>query len=100
MLREYKYKDYYHPNTTPQEDLHLDVHADHCLEMLRASAMCHGDGSITTFQWSPVSPKPMLDLNRPSHQCINWDTLKESLKDRVVRVQELSELVNPLLELS
>lgn len=74
MLREFKYSSYYHAEMDRSSDefAHLSVHADHCIEMLRASALCHGDGSLTTFKWSKNSPKPMLDLTRPSHTCVNW----------------------------
>ncbi|KAH7385376.1 hypothetical protein DE146DRAFT_666940 [Phaeosphaeria sp. MPI-PUGE-AT-0046c] len=100
MLREFKYFDHYHPEVAVGsiQHAHLSVHADHCIEMLRQSAMCHGDGSLTTFKWSPKSEKPMLDLTRPSHKCVNWAVLTESLQDRTVSQEEMNRMRNPEFE--
>ncbi|KAF2258866.1 hypothetical protein CC78DRAFT_572229 [Lojkania enalia] len=94
------YSNYYHPNLSSNtaEYAHLSVHADHCIEMLRASALCHADGSLTTFKWSPSSSKPMLDLTRPGHKCIDWSSLMDSLKDRFVGQDEIEKMVNPNFE--
>ncbi|KAH8726596.1 hypothetical protein GQ44DRAFT_705204 [Phaeosphaeriaceae sp. PMI808] len=97
FLRQYKYLDYYYPDTKPgsPEHAHLSVHADHCIEMLRQSALCHADGSLTTFKWSPSATKPMLDLTRPAHKCVNWNTLTESLQDRFVGQDEMDHMTKP-----
>ena len=111
MLREWKYRDYYHPNITVDEEAHKSLHAgksqnsyktsleltcfsDHCLEMLRASSMCHADRSLTTFLWSKHE-KPMLDSKRPPHICVNWDSLITSVKSRIVGADEAARIRNP-----
>ena len=98
MLRQFKYLERYYPNTKPgtNEYAHLSVHADHCIEMLRQSALCHGDGSLTTFKWSPSASKPMLDLTRPAHTCVNWNSLTASVENRVVKQEEIDRMTNPL----
>lgn len=96
MLREFKYSSHYHAEMDRGSDefAHLSVHADHCIEMLRASALCHGDGSLTTFKWSKNSLKPMLDLTRPSHTCVNWEVMTRSVEGRVVTQDEMSQMLN------
>ncbi|KAH8676549.1 hypothetical protein BGZ60DRAFT_402830 [Tricladium varicosporioides] len=96
MLRQWKYRDHYYPNITSQEESHKSLHADHCLEMLRASAMCHADRSLTTFKWTKHQ-KPMLDTKRPPHICVNWDSLISSINDRLVSDDELARIRNPIL---
>ena len=102
MLRQFKYSSYYHAgmNQSSDEFAHLSLHADHCIEMLRASALCHGDGSLTTFRWSKNSPKPMLDLKRPSHTCVNWEVITRSVEERVVTEEEMDKMRNPNMNIA
>ena len=67
---------------------------DHCIEMLRSAAMCRADTSLTTFHWE-TQPKPMLDLKRPMHTCIDWEAFEHSFSDRVVSLEEGSMVTNP-----
>lgn len=100
MLRQLNYRDYYHPNLTLKEVADWQVHADHCIELLRASAMCHADiASLTTFVWDK-SKRPMLSMERPLRQCVDWDELIASMKDRVVTREEAASMVNPFLDSS
>ncbi|MCJ1464909.1 hypothetical protein MMC07_003524 [Pseudocyphellaria aurata] len=114
MLRQWKYRDYYHPNLTREEEMHHDIHADHCLEMLRSASMCRADVSLTTFKWlAPTKNftsstdalaeqqathrrnKPMLDSKRPLHVCVDWQALMASTSHRVVSEEESMRLRNP-----
>lgn len=73
------------------------VHADHCIELPRASAMCHADtSSLTTFVWDKCE-KPMLSTERPPHGCVDWDGLVASMKYRRLSGEETSNMQNPLL---
>ncbi|KAI9842792.1 MAG: hypothetical protein M1837_006895 [Sclerophora amabilis] len=94
MLRQWKYRDYYHPNLTLAEAEHRDLHADHCLEMLRSASLCHVDTSLTTFRWD-TQDKPMLDTKRPTHTCVDWHAFTSSLEDRLVGPEEVAKMVNP-----
>lgn len=97
MLRQLNYRDHYHPNLTMKEQRDWQVHADHCIELLRASAMCHPDtSSLTTFVWDK-SEKPMLSTERPPHLCVDWDGLVASIKYRRVSGEETALMQNPLL---
>lgn len=97
MLRKANYREYYHPGVKGQELRDLQVHVDHCVELLRASAMCRPDlETLTTFQWREGMLKPLLSPERPLRRCVDWDILMESLGDRVIGDEELAELENPL----
>ena len=70
---------------------------DHCFEMLRQSAVCHADASLTTFKWHPAKTRPMFNASESIHTCVAWDRLMESLADRVVSDEEILRLDNPLI---
>ncbi|KAF7945540.1 hypothetical protein EAE96_010307 [Botrytis aclada] len=96
MLRQWNYREYYHPNVTEKERPHYDIHADHCLDVLRSAALCHGDTTLTTFGWADQE-QPMLNTKLVPHKCVNWEVLESSIKSRVVTREEIHNLVNPKL---
>ena len=113
FLRQWKHRENYFLRLSKEEEQRKDVHADkvsmfktlqlkakvqsdHCIEMLRSAALCRADTSSTTFHWESQA-KPMLDLKRPSHICVNWENLKTSIEHRVVSEEEGSRLFNPIL---
>lgn len=69
---------------------------EHCLDILRSAALCHGDTTLTTFGWADKS-KPLLNTRPIDHRCVNWDRLISSVEDRVVRREELQVMTNPNL---
>ena len=65
--------------------------------MLRQSAMCGGDTSLTTFSWEKGKRRAGVNPVGYSLQtCVDWDVLISSMKDRVVSPDEYEDLVNPL----
>ncbi|KAI1407128.1 hypothetical protein F5Y13DRAFT_175597 [Hypoxylon sp. FL1857] len=94
MLRQWNYREHYHPNVTEKDRPHWDIHADHCLDVLRSAAKCHADTTLTTFGWLD-QPKPMLNTRPIEHKCMDWDLLMDSIKHRIVPREELGRLVNP-----
>ncbi|TVY58744.1 Oxidase ustYa [Lachnellula cervina] len=96
MLRQWNYREHYHPNITEEDRPHWDIHADHCLDILRSAAMCHADTTLTTFGWAD-QPKPMLNTRPIDHRCVDWDALMESVEYRVVSRDEMASLLNPNL---
>ncbi|KAF2234770.1 hypothetical protein EV356DRAFT_144142 [Viridothelium virens] len=96
MLRQWNYRDHYHPNLSESDHVHWDIHADHCLELLRSAALCHADTTLTTFRWDQ-KPKPMLNTKLAPHKCVKWQPLIASLEHRVVSEREMQNLINPLL---
>ena len=78
-----------------QEAMDWQVHADHCIELLRATAMCRADTtSLTTFVWER-SEKLMLSNERVPKQCVDWDALVESTQYRIVSREEAGSMRNP-----
>ena len=73
------------------------THIDHCLDLLRSAALCHGDTTLTTFGWTD-QPKPMLNTRLIQHKCVDWDALIKSVDHRVVAKEEIDSLVNPKLQ--
>ncbi|TVY82612.1 Cyclochlorotine biosynthesis protein R [Lachnellula suecica] len=94
MLRQWNYREHYHPNITEDDRPHWDIHADHCLDPLRSAAMCHADTTLTTFGWADQA-KPMLNTRPISHKCVDWGKLIGSVEDRAVSREEMASLVNP-----
>ena len=70
--------------------------SDHCLDILRSAALCHGDTTLTTFGWANKS-KPMLNTRPIDHKCVNWSHLVSSVRDRIVGRDEMESMVNPNL---
>lgn len=97
MLREWNYRSYYHGDISIDERKHLASHIDHCFEMLRQSAVCHADTSLTTFKWHPQKTRPMFNASESIHRCINWEMLMDSAASRMVQEDEILRLENPLI---
>ena len=65
--------------------------------MLRQSAVCHADVSLTTFKWHPKKERPMFNASESIHRCVKWDTFADSFVKRVVKTEEIERLQNPLI---
>ena len=70
---------------------------DHCFEMLRQSAVCHADVSLTTFKWSSEKDRPMFNASESMHRCVDWKVFTDSFANRVVSTEEIKRLNNPLM---
>jgi hypothetical protein len=69
------------------------MRAEHCLNHLRKSAMCHGDVGIVTYNWGNNSRKPLAKAT--SHQCIDWDSFKAWTDERAVDMFKPGFLIHP-----
>jgi hypothetical protein len=58
--------------------------------------MCRPDTSLTTFLWVNSQDKPILNIEPFERECVDWDGMIDSLKDRVVSLNEVEGLINPL----
>ncbi|TGO67405.1 hypothetical protein BELL_0894g00010 [Botrytis elliptica] len=97
ILQQANYREHYHPNVQGQELRNLQVHVGHCVEMLRATVMCRPDlATLTTFIWREGLKGPLLAPERPFRQCVDWNVLMGSIRNRVVGEEELGRLKNPL----
>lgn len=60
--------------------------------------MCQPDvSSVVTFYWAK-DPKPVVNSTKTLHECVNWDLMIESTRNRVVSRKEMAALKNPLLQ--
>ncbi|RFU33618.1 hypothetical protein B7463_g2726, partial [Scytalidium lignicola] len=77
LLRQVAYKDHYETmsdiTASPEE---LQMHTDHCLEILRLNIQCNADIGLYTFETLPDDPLPRPQLNT-QHTCRNFDAIKE-----------------------
>ena len=48
-----------------------------------------------TFEWADGERKPMLKLESPPHQCVDWDEVMGQVESRVVGKREMESLANP-----
>lgn len=97
MLRQWHYRGHYFANITDKEELHLILHAEHCLDMLLQAAMCHAAGSLVTFEWDKTEEKPVLNTTDSPRTCVDWEVFTASLRERAVPRDEMHRLQNPLL---
>ncbi|KAJ5731380.1 uncharacterized protein N7483_005888 [Penicillium malachiteum] len=100
LLRQWNYREHYYGDIDNSQKRFLEEHADHCIEMLRLSTMCHGDASLQTFKWpKDLDGKdmeeivPEFDARSPSvHACVDWESLTDSLRGREVSRDEIKLL--------
>ncbi|KAH7316779.1 hypothetical protein B0I35DRAFT_263483 [Stachybotrys elegans] len=96
-LRQWIYREYYHPGVGPDEEPHWLLHTDHCLDLLRQALMCRADTALMTFHWAAGRKEPMLNLESPEHVCVDWDDLMEKVSTRRISDADMAVLVNPSL---
>ncbi|KAI1135016.1 hypothetical protein F5Y05DRAFT_421759 [Hypoxylon sp. FL0543] len=97
-LRQWIYRDHYHPEVGPEETPHWLLHIDHCLDLIRQALMCRADTSLMTFRWAADRREPMLKLESPEHVCVDWKALMEKVESRRVSDADMAMLTNPNLE--
>jgi len=79
LLRQVTYKEHYMQYTgdvgsTSREQ--LQMHTDHCLEILRLNVQCNADIGLFTLYLLPGDPLPWPELNTV-HTCRNFDKVRE-----------------------
>ncbi|CZR59326.1 uncharacterized protein PAC_09218 [Phialocephala subalpina] len=94
-LHKFMYHDHYFPDADNTEFEANRIHAEHCLNQLRATAMCHGDVGIVPYSWVNDTLKPKAEAI--SHQCIDFEKLTEWVDERTVDMFEPGLLVHPTL---
>ncbi|SMR45908.1 unnamed protein product [Zymoseptoria tritici ST99CH_3D1] len=95
-IRHWVYKDHYLSGLSEHEALNWKGHIDHCIEMLRSSAMCRGDTALTTFHWlhQDGMPRPSAqDLSY--HECVRWEPLLEWVKENEIDLFDPTVLRRP-----
>ncbi|KAF2258877.1 hypothetical protein CC78DRAFT_537484 [Lojkania enalia] len=66
------------PSNQSEDDAQISTdHLDHCLEVLRMSAMCHADLSLYTFRWPADPQSKFLEAHSTSPKmCVDWTQLE------------------------
>ncbi|KAH8756475.1 hypothetical protein F5882DRAFT_481708 [Hyaloscypha sp. PMI_1271] len=94
-LHTHIYQEHYFPNLTDAKREENRLHSEHCLNQLRATAMCHGDVGMITYKWGNDSRKPKAAAT--AHQCIDYDRLVEWTNERTVDMFQPGFLIHPTL---
>jgi len=92
LLRQVTYKEYYEPwagNFADGPEV-LQMHTDHCLEILRMNIQCNADIGLFTFYMEEGDPLPWPELNS-WHTCRNFDQIREWALDNSVGNMERPE---------
>lgn len=66
--------------------------------MLRQTIQCHADTYLMTFRWTETEPKPMFNPRIPVRTCVDFNLLRESLRPRLMGMEDIRRLKNPLLK--
>jgi len=78
-LREYLIPEDY-PNTyeifRPGPGEKIGVHIDHCIDVLRQSAMCHADMTLLPLEWWEDTNIPQNVIHAP-RLCANWEMVQD-----------------------
>ncbi|KAN0122945.1 protein of unknown function (DUF3328) domain containing protein [Hyaloscypha variabilis] len=94
LLRQVTYKDYYtklgNGNFAAGEE-ELQMHTDHCLEILRLNVQCNADVGVFTFYLLEDDPLPWPELNS-WHQCRNFDKVRDWALDNSVGNMERGDV--------
>lgn len=91
MLRQVLWHDRYNVSIAA-----LRGHADHCIDDIRQSLMCHADLSVVTFDWQPGHRKPGPNFHL-DQTCVDWDALDAWAAKRSFSIFDQKTLVNPEL---
>ncbi|KAL7806874.1 tat pathway signal sequence [Trichoderma gracile] len=93
ILREQIYREHYpdkHDHRTQFQ------HVDHCIDLLRQVLMCHGDVSMSTFDWIDNYRWPWPNFT-VQHECRKWDVLDEWAEKHAVKDMYGPILTHPVL---
>ncbi|PHH66891.1 hypothetical protein CDD81_5243 [Ophiocordyceps australis] len=94
MLRRVLWHDFYNVSITD-----IRSHADHCVEDIRQSLMCHADLSVVTFDWQEHRRKPWPNFHI-DQTCVDWDGIDAWAAERSFSIFDQKTLVHPKLGLS
>ncbi|KAE8444189.1 hypothetical protein EG329_000786 [Mollisiaceae sp. DMI_Dod_QoI] len=94
LLRQVTYKDYYVElgnGNFASGDEELQMHTDHCLEILRMNVQCNADVGVFTFYLLEGDPLPWPELNS-WHQCRNFNAVRDWALDNSVGNMERGDV--------
>ncbi|RDL40112.1 Uncharacterized protein BP5553_00091 [Venustampulla echinocandica] len=94
LLRQVTYKEHYMElgnGNFASGDEDLQMHTDHCLEILRMNVQCNADVGLFTFYMVENDPLPWPQLNS-WHTCRNFDKVRDWALDNSVGNMERPDI--------
>ena len=101
-LRQLAYSEYYYSNGThhhsttagaekrsrkKEKSEVLDIHVNHCVDMLMQAIQCSGNVNLITMHWVEEQPYPFPDMS-VNRQCINFDSLSQWRKKNTLDMEK------------
>lgn len=93
VIREQVYREYYPTRHSKRDQLE---HANHCIDLLRQTLMCHGDVALQTFTWIEGYKWPWPNFS-VQHECRKWDALQQWASQNYIPDLEGPILTHPVL---
>ena len=85
QLRNFLYLESAPENLRAKDITYWRSHLDHCIEVLRLSAMCNADLSLYTFTWPEQKDAEFLDAHsKTPRKCVDWDQVEQWSLERSV----------------
>ncbi|KAF2206739.1 hypothetical protein CERZMDRAFT_52560 [Cercospora zeae-maydis SCOH1-5] len=86
-IKQFLYFDYFYPDVEVGSGhyKYLQHHADHCLNFIRQSVMCHMDTSLYTLVWAPGEDEKqdVIKHRAPGAQkCVRWEKIQQWMQAR------------------
>jgi len=90
-IKKFLYREHFYPNLIFMEGEfdYVQSHADHCLDFLRQSIMCHLDFSLYTLYWGERQQDIPTHHLPDVQKCVNWDKLHSWMLERAANVDKL-----------
>ncbi|KAL3417995.1 hypothetical protein PVAG01_11005 [Phlyctema vagabunda] len=97
LLRQVTYRDWYEDisGEFAEGKEQLQMHTDHCLEILRMNIECHADIGVFTLYMLDDDPLPWPELNS-WHTCRNFDKVVDWAMDNTIGIMERPD-VHPVI---
>ncbi|OLN92257.1 hypothetical protein CCHL11_01310 [Colletotrichum chlorophyti] len=92
-VRKAVYSDYYYPNGTDDNPLHMH-HVAHCIMVLFEHLTCFGDPSVYLFRWQDELDRPVGDTN-VWRKCWDFETVLDDLTERSITDMAEDDLTKP-----
>ncbi|KAI0543946.1 hypothetical protein F4679DRAFT_566704 [Xylaria curta] len=83
-IKQFIYREYFYPDLDAAESEfeYTQSHADHCLDFLRQSVMCHIDYTMYTLYWGERQQDIPTHKMPGAQKCVNWNKLHEWMIER------------------
>ncbi|PHH75343.1 hypothetical protein CDD82_4485 [Ophiocordyceps australis] len=94
MLRQVLWYDFYNVSIPD-----FRVHADHCIDDIRQSLMCHADLSVVAFEWKQHIRTPIPNFH-VDQACVDWEQIDAWAAKRSFSIFDQKTLIHPKLGIS